>query len=135
MKPEEAEYVKLRLQRAYETLREAQSLFDGGFLMGAVNRIYYACFYAVNAMLFSNGLSSSKHSGVRSLFERHWIKTGRFPVQIGKFYRELFERRQEGDYRDTAKFERDEVEAWLGEARSFVELAADWLRGNKGVTL
>ena len=133
MKQEEAEYVRLRVQRARDSLREAQLLLDGGYLIGAVNRMYYACFYAVNAMLFSEGLSSSKHSGVISLFERHWIKTGRLPVEIGKYYRQLFERRQEGDYRDTAKFERDEVEEWLAGARSFVEQVADWLRSNTGI--
>ena len=133
MKQEEAEYVRLRVQRARDSLREAQLLLDGGYLIGAVNRMYYACFYAVNAILFSEGLSSSKHSGVMSLFERHWIKTGRLPVEIGKFYRQLFERRQEGDYRDTAKFERDEVEESLAGARSFVEQVADWLRSNTGI--
>jgi len=133
VKQEEAEYVRLRVQRARDSLREAQLLLDGGYLIGAVNRMYYACFYAVNAILFSEGLSSSKHSGVMSLFERHWIKTGRLPVEIGKFYRQLFERRQEGDYRDTAKFERDEVEESLAGARSFVEQVADWLRSNTGI--
>jgi len=41
-----------------------------------VNRLYYACFYAVSALLIQQGLSSSKHTGVRSLFNRHYVKTG-----------------------------------------------------------
>ena len=128
MKPEEVEYVKLRIERARTSLKEAQLLIDSGFVIGGVNRLYYACFYAVNALLFSEGLSSSRHSGVISLFERHWIKTDRLPVQMGKYYRQLFERRQEGDYRDTAKFERQEVEEWLAEAQSFVGRIVQWLR-------
>jgi len=128
VKPEEVEYVKLRIERARTSLKEAQLLIDSGFVIGGVNRLYYACFYAVNALLFSEGLSSSRHSGVISLFERHWIKTDRLPVQMGKYYRQLFERRQEGDYRDTAKFERQEVEEWLAEAQSFVGRIVQWLR-------
>ena len=133
MKQEEADYVRLRVQRARDSLREAQLLLNNGYLRGTVNRTYYACFYAANAILFSEGLSSSKHSGVMSLFERHWIKTGRLPVEMGKYYRQLFERRQEGDYEDTAKFEKDEVEKCLAEAHLFVERIADWLRANAGV--
>lgn len=132
MKPEEVEYVRLRMQRARDSLSEAQLLFKEGLLMGTVNRIYYACFYAANALLFSEGLSSSKHSGVMSLFERHWIKTGRLPVEMGKYYHGLFEHRQEGDYGDIVRFEKDDVQKWLAEARSFVERVADWLR-NSGI--
>jgi len=95
VRQEEADYVRLRVERARDSLREAQLLLNNGYLRGTVNRTYYACFYAANAILFSEGLSSSKHSGVMSLFERHWIKTGRLPVEMGKYYRQLFERRQE----------------------------------------
>lgn len=59
--------VDYRLQRAKETLQDANLLFENGKLPSAVNRIYYAMFYAVNALLLTKGLSSAKHSGVLSL--------------------------------------------------------------------
>jgi uncharacterized protein (UPF0332 family) len=129
---QDADYVKLRMARARETLVEAEMLLGGGHLRGAVNRIYYACFYAVNALLFCEGLSSSKHGGVISLFDRHWIKTGRLPLEMGKLYRQFFELRQEGDYQDAVTFEAVQVREWLSQARSFVDQVADWLRHDSG---
>ncbi len=86
----------------------------------AVNRIYYACFYAVSALLISKALSSSKHSGVRSLFERYFVKDGPLPRQMGRFYHQLFDARQDCDYADFATFAQEEVEAWFGEAKEFI---------------
>jgi uncharacterized protein len=133
VRQEDAEYVKLRMASARETLAEAQMLSDGGHLRGAVNRIYYACFYAVNALLFSEGFASSKHGGVIALFDLHWIKPGRLPVEMGKLYRRFFELRQEGDYQETVIFEARDVTEWLAQARSFVEAVAHWLQSDRGI--
>ncbi|MDO8585606.1 MAG: HEPN domain-containing protein [Armatimonadota bacterium] len=67
---QDAELIRHRLQRAREALAEASALLDVGFTTGVVNRTYYACSYAVNALLLSKGLSSAKHSGVLSLFSQ-----------------------------------------------------------------
>jgi len=133
MRPEDAHLVKHRLRRASETLSEARALFDLGYTFGVVNRAYYACFYAVIALLRTEGLSSSKHSGVQSLFSEHWIKPGRLPPELGRFYNRLSERRQVGDYTDRAPFDRADAERWLGEAESFIDEITEWLRQNAGV--
>ena len=67
---------------------------------GCSNRIYYACFYAVTALLLTKNLSSSKHSGVVALFNRHFIKTGIVSIEMGKFYSTIFDNRLESDYAD-----------------------------------
>ena len=90
--------VRHRLERARETLEEAQLMFDTGHLHGATNRLYYACFYAATALLAARGLSSSKHSGVRALPARHFVQTRLISKELGAFYNDLFERRQQGDY-------------------------------------
>jgi hypothetical protein len=128
MRPEERDYIKRRLSRAEEALREAELLMNSGYQATAVSRLYYACFYAVTALLFSEGQSSAKHSGVIALFDRLWIKTGRLPRELGRFYHAMFDRRQESDYRDLLTFARTEVEAWLEEAKSFVAQVSARLR-------
>lgn len=127
MRPEERDYIKYRLSRAEDAIGEAQVLMKAGYYPAAVSRLYYACFYAVTALLFSEGEASTKHSGVIALFDRLWIKTGRLPRERGRFYRTMFDRRQEGDYKDMVTFERAEVEGWLGEARTFVASVSAWL--------
>ncbi|MCL4499885.1 MAG: HEPN domain-containing protein [Chloroflexi bacterium] len=130
MKPEDLEYIGHRVSRAWETLAEAEALFNGGFTIGVVNRLYYACFYAVSALLLAEGHSSSKHSGVMSLFDRLWIKPRRLPAEAGEFYHVLFNRRQKGDYEDVLSFSKADLEAWLNQARLFIEQIAAWLEGN-----
>jgi len=87
MKPEGAEVVRYRLARAYESLAEAQLLLANDHVRTAVNRVYYDCFYAVAALLLAEGHSSPKHSGIRALFDQHWIVPGRLPKTLGRFYR------------------------------------------------
>jgi uncharacterized protein (UPF0332 family) len=96
--------VLYRITRAHETLDEARILAKAGRWNACVNRMYYACFYAVSALLVRDGLSSSKHAGVRSLFSRQYVKTGKIPKDFARIYNDLFERRQEGDYIDYVVF-------------------------------
>lgn len=112
------------MARAREATDEARILLGADHLNACVNRLYYACFYAVNALLLTEGLSSSKHSGVRAIFDREWIKGGRISLELGRFYRRLFESRQQADYADFVSFDPSTVVAWLGEATDFVETIA-----------
>ena len=85
--------VSYRLQRARETLADARILADAGRWNPCVNRLYYACFYAVSAILIREGLSSTKHAGLRSLFNRYFVKTNKVPKEKARIFNDLFERR------------------------------------------
>lgn len=121
MKKERGVLAKYRLQRARKTLSDAEKYLEGVSLNSTVNRIYYAMFYAVNALLILKGLSSSKHSGVRALFNREFVNKGLVSKEDGRFYFEMFKRRQTGDYRDFVEFEKGDVEKWLIRAKEFVK--------------
>ena len=118
------ELIAYRLQRACEALEEARLLSDHGHTNAAVNRLYYACFYAVNALLHSRGLSAVKHSGVRSLFGRHFVKTGLISKELAAFYNDLFEYRQESDYEDFFQIDPSLLTPWLAQAQQFIEAVA-----------
>jgi len=77
--------IRYKLQRSDETLEEAKVMFQTSHLFGAENRIYYACLYAVSALLLSRNLSSHKHSGIISLFNKNFVKTG-----LIRFFLNLF---------------------------------------------
>ncbi len=121
MKPEEVELIKYKLARAQETLDEARLLLDAGHNIATVNRLYYACFYATLALLLTDGLSSSKHAGIRSLFNRYWIKTGKLSVAFGNLYNDLFDHRQRGDYADFISFDTADVKKWLEGAEDLIK--------------
>ena len=125
MKEETRSLVMYRLERARESLEEANILLERGHGNAFVNRLYYACFYAVSALLLTRGLSSAKHGGVRSLFHQNFVKPRLIGTELGQIYDRLFDNRQKGDYADLVRFDPDEVSDWYDEAREFVEIAGD----------
>ena len=120
MKEWNKELVLYRLTRARETLEDARLLANAGRWNACVNRLYYACFYAISALLVRDSLSSSKHAGVRGFFNRHYVKTGKVPKELARIYNDLFERRQEGDYIDFVSFQQHQVLPWISEAEELV---------------
>lgn len=109
------------MERADEALAQAETLAREGQWNGAVNRLYYACFYGVNAVLYTRGLHRSRHAGVRSLFNQHLVNPGEVSAESGVLYNALFERRMECDYEDFAQAEADEVLAWLPAAQRMLD--------------
>lgn len=81
MKKETKILIAYRIKRARESLEEAKILFEHGHVNTFVNRLYYACFYAVSGLLLSKGLSSAKHSGIRSLFHQNFVKPGLVDIE------------------------------------------------------
>ncbi len=121
MTPEERALVKYRLERAREAIEEAGLLFNAGHLHTYVNRLYYACFYGMSALLLSKGLSAGKHTHVRSILHKDFIRPGIIPLRYGQIFDLLFNNRQKGDYSDLVIFRAEDVEEWLPQAREFVE--------------
>ena len=68
--------IQCRLSQAQETLREAKILLEQSAYRGSINRSYYAMFYAAVGLLGTQGLGTSKHSGVISLLDREFVKKG-----------------------------------------------------------
>jgi uncharacterized protein (UPF0332 family) len=114
------ELIRYRQKKARETLEDAALLFHSGRLFSTLNRIYYALFYEVVALLLTADLSSAKHTGVRALFNEHFVKTGKVPVELGRFYSRMYDFRQKGDYGDFVEFESEKVKEWFDQASMFI---------------
>lgn len=114
------EIVLYWFDRARQTLEEAQMLADAGRWNLCVNRLYYACFYAVSALLVKGGLASSKHMGAEP-FQQALCENRKSAREVARIYNDLFERRQEGDYIDFVFFKETDVIPWIPDARRFVE--------------
>lgn len=115
-----SELVKYRIERADGALEEAKLLAEKSKWNTCVNRLYYCCFYAVIALLAKDGMSSSKHTGVRSLFNLHYVKTEKVPRSIAQIFNDLFEKRQEGDYIDFVRFDEEQVKPLIPETEKFL---------------
>ncbi len=121
MTTEEKALVHYRLERAHESLIEAKLLFDADHLHTYVNRLYYACFYSVSALLLSQGQSTSKHTHLRSLLHKDFVRSGQLPIEQGQFFDLLFNNRQKGDYSDLVIFKADQIKPWLQQTKDFVD--------------
>lgn len=128
MKKTAAELAKYRFSRAEETFKDALLMLEKGSYNSAINRFYYAAFYAVRALLATKGLDSSKHSGVISLFQREFVKTGIFnDIEIARALSRSFEKRQDSDYEDFATVSEEEVKLLKREVRAFIDRCNDIL--------
>jgi uncharacterized protein (UPF0332 family) len=122
MKPEDQEaYVQYRLKRAEGSVRETEDMLRLGHTMAAVNRLYYACFYAVDALLQYHTIqNATTHSGVRRMFGKHFVNSGKIPQNMGRFYSNLFNLRHKGDYDAFVEFEPAMVEDMLITGKEFI---------------
>ena len=90
--------MRYRMERADETMEEVGILAERGHYNAAVNRLYYACFYAVQALLLKNHIAATTHSGVKSMLGLHFISKGIISIDHGKTFNTLFEKRHSSDY-------------------------------------
>ena len=115
------ELIRYRLERAGEALEEADVMADMRHWKTCINRLYYACFYAVSALLLKNDLSSSKHTGVKAFFNREFVLTGIVPRSYGRLYNLLFKYRQQSDYEDFFTIDEEIVKEWITQSKDFVK--------------
>lgn len=78
--------INYRLNRAWETYDDARILAQNHKWNSAMNRLYYAAYYAVMALLLSANLKPTTHNGAKSNFTSHFIKTSLVPKEYGKIY-------------------------------------------------
>jgi uncharacterized protein (UPF0332 family) len=104
------ELVTVALARAKETLSEVVDVLIQNELWNtAVNRLYYACFHAVTALLASNDIYPKSHSGTNQLLGLHFIKTGIISKKTGEHYTDVFFMRQSADYEYEVEYEKVDV--------------------------
>jgi len=119
-----------RLKRARETFDEVSLLIDNDLWHTAVNRLYYANYYAVIALLVNKEIVATTHAGVRQMFGFHFIKTGIIDKESGKFYSQIFNMRQNGDYEDYFDFSEDDVLALLEPTSKLIASIEDLLNAS-----
>lgn len=111
--------VQYRISRFSETLREAEAMILNNFWNAAVNRIYYACYYAVSALLLKKGVEPNSHKGIRQMFGLHFIQSEVLTKEDGRFFSDLNDRRQTGDYDDFILYDKETVLKLYEKANGF----------------
>lgn len=112
-----------RMKEAEGALRSGEALMKFNDYRGAVNRFFYATFYATQALLILKGKEARTHSGNLHLFREEYIKTGIFPAETNQILSRLFEERLESDYGFSDEPHREEAERAQGDCRGFLDRA------------
>lgn len=115
------EYINYRFQRAKETYEEAFILAREKRWNAVINRLYYACFYAVIALLLKNNIETQSHDGARTQFGLNFVKTGIIDKEYGKLFSKLFDYRQKGDYGDMFDFDEEIARPLFDQVKLFLE--------------
>jgi uncharacterized protein (UPF0332 family) len=115
------EYIRYRFQRAEEAFEEALILAKEHRWNAVINRLYYACFYAVIALLITNNIPTQTHDGARTQFGLFFIKTGIIDKEAGRLFSKLFDYRQKGDYGDLFDYNEELTMPLIEPVRDFLE--------------
>jgi len=108
------------LEKAAQDLASARENLSAGRLQNAVRDAYFACFHSFSAVLIRAGKTFRKHSEVRSILHRDYVKGKKLAVEWGKHYDWLFDNRQKADYRPLVNFDIEQVKEILEKSEGFV---------------
>ncbi|MEW6095890.1 MAG: HEPN domain-containing protein [bacterium] len=129
------ELAKYRLEDAKEKLHSAEILLNNNRLKDSVSRSYYAMFSAARALLAMKRLDSSKHSGIISLFNLHFVKPGIVAKKCGKIIAKAKTVREKSDYGDFTIITKEEANNQIKETKEIIneiEIALNQMIEGKG---
>ena len=119
-----------RIDLARHYISKAKDRYDDGLVLknidryeSAANRLYYALFHATNAVLALKGAASSRHRGVKTLFDMHYIKTNIMDIKYSKLYNTVLEVREDSDYEDFYVIDKAEVDTSFTQVKEFIGYA------------
>ncbi len=108
------------------SLGAARTLFTAGFPSESTSRAYFGAFYAAEAALLVQDVTSSKHSGVISAFNRHIVKDGGLDRTFGAALRALFDARNRADD-GPGEVTAEEAREFLDRAEAVLGAVAGWI--------
>ena len=121
--------VALELKKARETFEDISILLNANRLNGAANRMYYAVFHAVCALLINDGRQVNTHKGSHALFSLNYIKTGIFPKEYGLLYNQLQTMREESDYNCAYDISEKDLAEQVSLSKDFIKKIEELLAG------
>jgi len=116
------EIVVYWLEKGAQSLESAKENLSAGRLQNAVRDAYFACFHSFSAVLIKAGRTFRKHSEVRSIPHRDYVKGKKLAVDWGKHYDWLFDNRQKADYRPLVDFDVEQVRDIIEKSEGFLRV-------------
>jgi uncharacterized protein (UPF0332 family) len=113
--------VSYRIERAYTALEQAKLNLQMNCLEVTANRLYYAAYYVVSALLIANKIPAHSHEGNVTQFGLHFVKTGKVDRDDGKLLSHLLTMRIKGDYSDRFGLSETDVLPYIEPTETFIK--------------
>lgn len=101
--------VGLEIEKAENIVSQINELEKLSYWDNIANRLYYALFHAVSALLIFDKHNVSTHKGSIVLFGQFYIKTGVFNINDGRLFSQLQTIREKSDYNCAYQTSEDEI--------------------------
>lgn len=120
--------VILELEKSDKTLAEMDIQLQNSLWGLAANRLYYALFHAVSALLICDKHEVGTHRGAVNKFSLFYVKEGLFTVSEGKLYSQLQKLREDGDYNCSIDVDQNDVEQKVLPAKQLISHIKQYIK-------
>ena len=113
--------VSMEIEKAKRTFADMEFCANDHKWEAAANRLYYALFHAVSALLVSGGHNVKSHRGTLSQFGQHYVRTGIFSREDGSLLSDLVIMRENADYNLFFEATAEKIAPYIEPARQLID--------------
>ena len=125
--------VSFRLEKSAEALEDVKLNADNNRWVVVANRLYYAAYYTVSALLVADGYTAKTYDGINQIFNRDFGKTGKVDVSLTKHYGRLLNLRITGDYSDNYNLDETDVLPMIEPTKKLIETVSSLAKQQVGL--
>lgn len=119
------------ISKSRESLDAAEVLFGQKFYDFAAARAYYAMFYLAEALLFTKGLTYSKHGAVIGAFGQYFAKPGVVDAKYHRYLKSAYDKRTVGDYSVGVHVSEKAARETINQATEFLDVILRYIKGQQ----
>lgn len=114
---ERSSLVSLYWEKAELTLKEMEVSVNAQLWSMAANRMYYALFHAITALLVKDGHPVHSHLGVKIALGKYYVQTGVLTSDQGRLFSRLATLREKADYDCVFNATEDDIMIYIPAAK------------------
>lgn len=122
--------VEFEIEKAHKLIEQFTILENAELWDTLANRVYYAVFHAVTALLIMNGLHAGSHQGVSVLFNKHFVKENLVDEKYGRLLARLENMREKSDYTCLFETTKEEVMPMIPQAKEMISIIENLINSN-----
>lgn len=123
---------RYRLKNSKGSMEVAEDCLAKGHYKDAINRSYYAAFYAIKAVLALEEVDFKRHKDVIAYFNKAYVAAGVMPKEIGRKVARLQQKREKSDYDDFYIASKEETVEQIEGTKETIAAIRDYLK-TKGI--